>query len=60
MEEGLRLCVETIQQVRAIPGVAGVHIMAFVKEEDVVPELLERAGIGRRQLAPSPAGGGLG
>ena len=57
-EEGLRLCVETIQQVREIPGVAGAHIMAFVKEEEVVPELLERAGIGRREQAPS--GRGLG
>jgi methylenetetrahydrofolate reductase (NADH) len=51
-EEGLRLCAEIVQQVREIPGVAGVHIMAFAWE-DAVPEILERAGIGRRspQLA---------
>jgi methylenetetrahydrofolate reductase (NADPH) len=28
-EEGLRLCVEIIQQMREIEGVAGVHIMAI-------------------------------
>jgi methylenetetrahydrofolate reductase (NADPH) len=46
-EEGLKLCAETIQQVREIPGVAGVHIMAF-SWEDSIPEILERAGLGRR------------
>ena len=40
--EGLALCSEIIQQVREIPGVAGVHVMAFGWEE-AVPEILERA-----------------
>jgi len=43
-EQGLQLCVETIQRLRGTPGVAGVHVMAF-GHEHVVPELLERAGI---------------
>jgi methylenetetrahydrofolate reductase (NADPH) len=46
-EEGIALCAEIIQQVRAIPGVAGVHVMAFGWEE-AVPEILARAGLGRR------------
>ncbi len=42
--QGMALCVETIQRLRETRGVAGVHIMAFGQEQ-VVPELLERAGI---------------
>jgi len=50
--QGMALCVETIEQLRETPGVAGVHIMAFGQEQ-VVPELLERAGISRRAAAVS-------
>jgi len=49
-QEGLKLCAEIVQQVREIPGVAGVHIMAF-SWEDSIPEILERAGLGRRASA---------
>ena len=48
--EGLKLCSEIVQQVREIPGVAGVHVMAFSWEE-AIPEILEGAGIGPRQSA---------
>jgi len=44
-EEGLRLCVETIHEVLAIPGVSGVHVMA-VGNEEAVSEIAQRAGIG--------------
>jgi methylenetetrahydrofolate reductase (NADPH) len=53
-QEGINLCAEIIQQVRAIPSVAGVHIMAFSWEE-AIPEILERAGIGRRMHQDSAA-----
>jgi 5,10-methylenetetrahydrofolate reductase len=43
-EEGIRICVEIIEQVRAIPGVAGVHIMA-VHWADAVPEIVARSGL---------------
>ncbi|HJO33401.1 MAG: methylenetetrahydrofolate reductase [Anaerolineales bacterium] len=51
--EGKRLCVEIIQQVREIPGVSGVHVMAYRQEEtvaEIIHEagLLPRAGRGRR------------
>jgi methylenetetrahydrofolate reductase (NADPH) len=42
--EGLNICIETIQQLKEIEGVAGVHIMAIAWEE-VVPEIVERAGL---------------
>lgn len=47
-EEGIRLCAETIQRLAEVPGVAGVHVMAFGFERGV-PEILERAGLGRRE-----------
>jgi methylenetetrahydrofolate reductase (NADH) len=46
-DEGISLCVETIQQVAEIPGVRGVHLMAFGFERGV-PDILERAGVGAR------------
>jgi methylenetetrahydrofolate reductase (NADPH) len=47
-EEGVQVCAEVVEQVRTIPGVAGVHLMAFAWEE-AVPEVLQRAGVGPRQ-----------
>jgi methylenetetrahydrofolate reductase (NADPH) len=58
--EGLAICAEVIQQVRELPGVAGIHVMA-VGWEQAVPEILERAGVGRRRPktdAPAPAATG--
>ena len=49
-EEGIRICVEIIEQVREMEGVAGVHIMA-VHWADAVPEIVRRAA-----LYPRPAG----
>jgi len=43
-EEGIRICVEIIQQVREIEGVAGVHVMA-VHWAEAVPEIVRRAGL---------------
>jgi methylenetetrahydrofolate reductase (NADPH) len=43
-ETGINICVEIIQQVREIPGVAGVHIMA-IEWEEAVPTIVEKAGL---------------
>jgi methylenetetrahydrofolate reductase (NADPH) len=48
-KEGIDLCVEIIQQVREIPGVSGVHVMA-IEWEEAVPAIVEKAG-----LLPRPA-----
>jgi len=42
--EGLKICVETIQALRQIRGVRGVHIMA-IEWEEAVPELVKEAGL---------------
>jgi len=43
-EVGLEIAVETIQQVKEIEGVKGIHIMAVAWEE-AVSEIVERAGL---------------
>jgi len=48
-QEGARIILEIIEQLKEIPGVHGIHIMA-VGWEDIVPEIVERAG-----LLPRPA-----
>ncbi len=56
LQEGKRICVEIIQQVREIPGVAGVHVMAY-RQEELVAEIIGEAGLMPRpgQLgAPDP------
>lgn len=42
--EGIQICVEIIQQVREMPGVAGVHIMA-IEWEEAVDEITKLAGL---------------
>jgi 5,10-methylenetetrahydrofolate reductase len=42
--EGIQVCIELIQQVREIEGVAGVHVMAIEWEEAVKP-IVEGAGL---------------
>jgi methylenetetrahydrofolate reductase (NADPH) len=49
-EEGIKICVETIQQLKAIEGVHGVHVMA-IEWEEMVPRIVEAAG-----LLPRPKG----
>ncbi len=43
-EEGKKICVEIIQQVREIEGVAGIHVMAY-RQEELVSEIVQEAGL---------------
>jgi len=43
-EEGVRIILEITEQLKEIPTVHGVHIMA-VGWEDIVPEIVEKAGL---------------
>jgi 5,10-methylenetetrahydrofolate reductase len=49
--EGIAICIEQIEQLRAIEGVAGVHIMAIEWEEAVAP-IVEGAGLLPRPVVP--------
>jgi methylenetetrahydrofolate reductase (NADPH) len=48
-EEGQKIAIEQIHELREIPGVSGVHIMA-IEAEKTVAALAEKAG-----LLPRPA-----
>ena len=52
--EGMDICIDMIRQVREIPGVRGVHIMAH-RQERRVAEIVERSGVlgGRRPWRPA-------
>jgi len=43
-EEGMRIAVETINQLRQIEGVAGTHIMTLGREE-IIPKICSAAGL---------------
>jgi len=49
VEEGIKICVEQIQSLCEIEGIAGVHIMA-IEGEKYVSEIVDRSG-----LLPRPA-----
>jgi len=49
-EEGIKICIETIQQVKEIKGVRGVHIMA-IEWEQKVEEIAKAAGLSPRPQA---------
>ncbi len=44
VEEGIKICLETIAELRDIEGVHGVHIMA-IEWEDIVGKIVESAGL---------------
>jgi methylenetetrahydrofolate reductase (NADPH) len=48
-DEGINICVETIQRLKELEGVKGFHVMA-IEWEEKVPEIVERTG-----LYPRPA-----
>jgi methylenetetrahydrofolate reductase (NADPH) len=42
--EGIEICIEIIEQIRQIKGVAGIHMMAY-RQEEVIAEIIERLGL---------------
>jgi methylenetetrahydrofolate reductase (NADPH) len=43
-EEGIKICVEQIEEFKQMEGIAGVHIMA-IEWEQKVPAIVEQAGL---------------
>lgn len=43
-QEGIKIALDQIQELKEIPGVAGVHLMA-IEWEEKVPEIVEAAGL---------------
>ena len=48
-EEGKKICIEIMQEVKEMPGISGVHVMAY-RQEEFVAEIVEQSGVlkGRR------------
>jgi len=48
-KEGKQLCIDIINEVKEIPGVAGIHVMAY-RQEEYVAEIVDESGVlkGRR------------
>jgi 5,10-methylenetetrahydrofolate reductase len=59
-QEGKRICIEIMQEVREIAGVSGVHVMAY-RQEELVAEIVYESGVlagrqpWRREAAPDDA-----
>lgn len=43
-EEGINICVESIQRLKEVEGVQGFHVMA-IEWEEMVPEIVKRSGL---------------
>jgi len=43
-EEGINVCVESVQRLKEVEGIRGFHIMA-IEWEEKVPEIVERGGL---------------
>jgi methylenetetrahydrofolate reductase (NADPH) len=54
-EEGMKICLETITELRQIDGVRGIHIMA-IESEEKVPEIVAAAGLTPRIETLIPGG----
>ncbi len=48
-EEGKKLCIELIQQIREVEGVAGVHVMAY-RREHLVHDIIAESGLLKERL----------
>jgi methylenetetrahydrofolate reductase (NADPH) len=51
-QEGIKICIEQIQQLRETPGVHGIHLMA-IEWEHRVAEIVKGAGLAPRPKVPA-------
>ena len=52
--EGKKICVELIQQIREIPGISGVHVMAY-RQEELVTEIISESRILKNRIIDKAA-----
>jgi 5,10-methylenetetrahydrofolate reductase len=43
-QEGKKICIEIMQEIREMPGVSGVHVMAY-RQEELVSEVVHESGV---------------
>ena len=42
--EGKQVCIEMMQQIKDMPGIAGVHVMAY-RQEELVADVVHESGV---------------
>jgi methylenetetrahydrofolate reductase (NADH) len=54
--EGKNICIDMLQQIKEIPGVAGAHVMAY-RQETLVSEIVHKSGVlsGRKPWRCEPS-----
>jgi 5,10-methylenetetrahydrofolate reductase len=52
-DEGKRICIEMIQRVAELQGVAGVHVMAY-RQEELVADIITQSGVLERRHGTPP------
>ncbi|MBX6322368.1 MAG: methylenetetrahydrofolate reductase [Rhodospirillaceae bacterium] len=50
--EGKRLCIELIQRIAEVKGVAGIHVMAY-RQEELVSEIIIESGVLKNRQRPA-------
>ena len=54
-KEGRQICIDLIQEVKEIKGIAGIHVMAY-RQEEFVSEIISASGVlNYRTLIRKPA-----
>jgi 5,10-methylenetetrahydrofolate reductase len=43
-QEGKKICIEIMQEIKEMPGVSGVHVMAY-RQEELVSEVVHESGV---------------
>jgi methylenetetrahydrofolate reductase (NADPH) len=52
--EGKEICIELIQQIREVPSVSGVHVMAY-RQEHLVTDIIRASKIFKNRIINSAA-----
>jgi methylenetetrahydrofolate reductase (NADPH) len=47
--EGRQVCIDLIQEIRSLPGVSGIHLMAY-RQEDSIAEIIDASGVLRGRI----------
>jgi 5,10-methylenetetrahydrofolate reductase len=50
--EGKQICIDLIQEIKEIEGVAGIHVMAY-RQEEFVNEIIHASGVMRNRKPKS-------
>jgi methylenetetrahydrofolate reductase (NADPH) len=56
-EEGIRIALELVNEIRSIPGIYGIHLMS-IRNHDAILRVIDEAGLrrGTERVQPVPAG----